>query len=35
MPFSVGIVELAMYLRFVHAISYQRLSRLLGELFGL
>jgi transposase len=23
------------YLRFVHAISYQRLSRLLGELFGL
>jgi transposase len=24
-----------MYLRFVHAISYQRLSRLLGELFGL
>ncbi len=34
-PFSVGIVALAMYLRFVHAISYQRLSRLLGELFGL
>jgi len=28
-------VALAMYLRFVHAISYQRLSRLLGELFGL
>ena len=28
-PFSVGIVALAMYLRFVHAISYQRLSRLL------
>jgi hypothetical protein len=24
-----------MYLRFVHAISYQRLSRLLLELFGL
>ncbi len=34
-PFGVGIVALAMYLRFVHAISYQRLSRLLGELFGL
>jgi len=34
-PFSVGIVALAMYLRFVHAISYQRLSRLLGELLGL
>ncbi len=34
-PFSVGIVAFAMYLRFVHAISYQRLSRLLGELFGL
>ena len=34
-PFSVGIVALAMYLRFVHAVSYQRLSRLLGELFGL
>ena len=34
-PFSIGIVALAMYLRFVHAISYQRLSRLLGELFGL
>jgi len=34
-PFSLGIVALAMYLRFVHAISYQRLSRLLGELFDL
>jgi len=34
-PFSTGIVALAMYLRFVHAISYQRLSRLLLELFGL
>ncbi len=33
-PFSVGIVALAMHLRFVHAISYQRLSRLLLELFG-
>ena len=34
-PFSVGIAALAMYLRFVHAISYRRLSRLLEELFGL
>jgi transposase len=34
-PFSVGIVALAMYLRFVHAVSYKRLSRLLLELYGL
>ena len=34
-PFSVNIVALAMYLRFVHAVSYKRLSRLLLELFGL
>jgi len=34
-PFSPTIVALAMYLRFVHAISYQRLTRLLLELFGL
>jgi transposase len=34
-PFSLNIVALAMYLRFTHAISYQRLSRLLLELFGL
>jgi transposase len=34
-PFSVNIVALAMYLRFVHAVSYQRLTRLLMELFGL
>jgi transposase len=34
-PFSVTIVALAMYLRFVHAVSYRRLSRLLAELFGL
>ncbi|MFL5338503.1 MAG: IS66 family transposase [Geminicoccaceae bacterium] len=34
-PFSVGIMTLAMYLRFVHAISYRRLGRLLLELFGL
>jgi transposase len=34
-PFSLNIVALAMYLRFTHAISYRRLSRLLLELFGL
>jgi transposase len=34
-PFSGNIVALALYLRFVHAISYRRLSRLLLELFGL
>jgi transposase len=34
-PFSVNIVALAMYLRIVHAVSYQRLTRLLLELFGL
>src|SRR6478672_10507773 len=34
-PFSLNIVALAMYLRFVHAVSYRRLSRLLIELFGL
>ena len=34
-PFSLNIVALAMYLRFTHAISYRRLSRLLGELFDL
>ena len=34
-PFRVNIVALALYLRFVHAISYRRLSRLLLELFGL
>jgi len=28
-PFSPNIVALAMYLRFVHAVSYQRLSRLM------
>ena len=33
--FSLNIVALAMYLRFTHAISYRRLSRLLLELFGL
>src|SRR5215211_4533433 len=34
-PFSRDIVALAMYLRFVHAVSYRRRSRLLLELFGL
>jgi transposase len=34
-PFSLTIVALAMYLRFVHAVSYRRLARLLGELFAL
>ena len=34
-PFSIGIVALAMYLRFVHAVSYKRLSRLLLDLYGL
>jgi transposase len=34
-PFSVNIVALAIYLRATHAISYQRLSRLLLHLFAL
>ncbi len=34
-PFSINIVALALYLRFNHAISYRRLSRLMLELFGL
>jgi transposase len=34
-PFSPQIVALALYLRTVHAISYQRLSRLFSHLFGL
>lgn len=34
-PFGVNIVALAMCLRFVHATSCQRLTRLLVELFGL
>jgi transposase len=34
-PFSVGMVALGMYLRFAHAVSYRRLSRLLLELYGL
>jgi transposase len=34
-PFSVNILALAMYLRFTHAISYQRLTRLFLHLFAL
>ena len=34
-PFSINIVALAMYLRFVHAVSYRRLSRLLLDLYAL
>ena len=34
-PFSPGIVAMALYLRFVHAISYQRLRRLFEHLFAL
>ena len=34
-PFTVNIVALAMYLRFVHAVSYKRLSRLLLDLWAL
>lgn len=34
-PFGPGIVAAALYLRFVHAISYQRLSRLFRHLFAL
>jgi transposase len=34
-PFSLNVVALAIYLRFTHAISYRRLSRLMVELFGL
>lgn len=34
-PFSLNIIALAIYLRFTHAVSYRRLSRLLAEVFGL
>ena len=34
-PFSVNVLALAIYLRFIHAISYQRLSRLFRHLFAL
>ena len=34
-PFGPGIVAAALYLRYVHAVGYRRLSRLLRHLFGL
>jgi transposase len=34
-PFSLNIVAMALYLRFTHAISYERLARLFHDLFGL
>jgi transposase len=34
-PFSVNIVALAIYLRFTHAISYRRLTRLFLHLYAL
>jgi transposase len=34
-PFSVNILALALYLRFTHAISYQRLTRMFLHLFAL
>ncbi len=34
-PFSPNIMAAAIYLRIIHAISYQRLSRLFLDLFGL
>lgn len=34
-PFSAGIAALAVYLRFVQAISYERLARCFRDLFGL
>ena len=34
-PFSLNIVALAVYLRFVQSISYERLARLFRDLFGL
>ena len=34
-PFGVRIAALAVYLRYVQAVSYQRLSRLFADLYGL
>ncbi len=34
-PFGPSVVAMALYLRFTHAISYQRLHRLFEHLFGL
>src|SRR4051812_15269535 len=33
-PFSASVQAAALYLRFIHAISYQRLARLFGHLFA-
>jgi len=33
-PFSLKIVAMALYLRFIHAVSYERLVRLFRDLFG-
>jgi transposase len=34
-PFSLNIVALALYLRFIQNVSYERLTRLFRDLFGL
>jgi transposase len=34
-PFSLNIAAMAVYLRFIHAVSYERLVRLFHDLFGL
>ena len=34
-PFGASIKSLATYLRYTHAISYERLAGLLGQVFGL
>lgn len=34
-PFGEGIKQLALYFRYVHMISYQRLSQVFAEVFGL
>ena len=34
-PFSLNIVALALYLRFIQHVSYERLTRLFRDLFGL
>lgn len=34
-PFGPGIIAAALYLRFIHAVSYQRLCRLFRHLFAL
>lgn len=34
-PFGQSVVTVVTYLRYAHALSYQRLSRVMGELYGL